>query len=180
MNYQIPQYVSWHPDPEASALDAFSIGWEDKFICAFPPFSLIPQVLQKLEQDQAIALMIVPNWPTQPWFAKLIHLLIDRPVILPEKNNVYLPSNRDKHHPLGKKLKLMACVLSLESHGLSSRTQETILNSWRQGMKKQYRVYLEKWQLHANQRGKDPLCPPLSSILTSYRSCLIVDSAIAV
>ena len=37
----------------------------------FPPFSIIPRILQKIEEDQAQALMIVPLWATQPWFPKI-------------------------------------------------------------------------------------------------------------
>lgn len=41
LNYQIKAYVSWHPDPESCAVEAFTLEWKDTFCYTFPPFSLI-------------------------------------------------------------------------------------------------------------------------------------------
>ena len=54
---------------------------------------------------------------------------------------------------------------SLVSKGISSQPQGTILNSWRSGTKKQYKVYLDKWQLYAIQWDVDPLHPTLNHAL---------------
>ena len=113
LNFQITPYVSWFSDPNALAVDALTIDWSNYFVYAFPPFSVLPQVLQKIEREPSLAILIVPNWPTQPWHPKLTRLLVRRPNILPaQKSNVHLTFNKDRHHPLGRKLKLMACLLS--------------------------------------------------------------------
>ena len=54
---------------------------------------------------------------------------------------------------------------SLVSKGISSQPQGTIPNSWRSGTKKQYKVYLDKWQLYAIQWDVDPLHPTLNHAL---------------
>ena len=41
LNYQVPTYVSWNPDKNAYAIDAFCILWANLKFYAFPPFSLI-------------------------------------------------------------------------------------------------------------------------------------------
>lgn len=41
LNYQLQKYVSWKPDPFAYAIDAFNMSWQNLFIYAFPPFSVI-------------------------------------------------------------------------------------------------------------------------------------------
>jgi len=113
LNYQLTSYVSWGPDPHALAIDAFTLDWTDHFLYAFPPFSILPHFLQKLETDQAQAILIAPNWSTQPWYPKLTRLLIQEPLLLPRHtSNVHLPFNLGKNHPLGKHLRLMACLLS--------------------------------------------------------------------
>ena len=61
LNRQVPCYVSWRPDPGAAYTDAFSVEWSKYFFYAFPPFSLIPQCLQKVELYQANGIIIVPN-----------------------------------------------------------------------------------------------------------------------
>ena len=54
---------------------------------------------------------------------------------------------------------------SLANQGISNRTQEIILDSWRSGTKKQYEVYLRKWNLFASIGGVDPVQPPVSKVL---------------
>ena len=113
LNHQLPLYVAWIPDPEAMAVDAFTQNWTEHYIYIFPPFSVIPQVLQKIEQDQAQAIMVAPLWPTQSWFPKLTKLLIQEPVLLPQEPKLLtLPHQPEKTHPLRDKLILMACRLS--------------------------------------------------------------------
>ena len=48
LNHQLPRYVAWQPDPGAEVVDAFTLDWHcDKFF-AFPLFSLLGQVVQKI------------------------------------------------------------------------------------------------------------------------------------
>ena len=49
LNKQIECFVSWRPDPDAVAIDAFSLNSSDyKLIYAFVPFSLIGRTIQKV------------------------------------------------------------------------------------------------------------------------------------
>ena len=84
LNAQVPCYASWRPDPDATYVDAFSISWKKQFFYAFPPFSLIARCLQKIAMEEAEGLMIVPFWPTQPWYSQLLHLITDIPRTLPK------------------------------------------------------------------------------------------------
>ncbi|XP_068716794.1 uncharacterized protein [Montipora capricornis] len=47
LNYQLPRYVAWQPDPGAEAVDAFTLDWRSDTFFAFPPFSLLGRVVQK-------------------------------------------------------------------------------------------------------------------------------------
>ena len=77
LNAQVACYASWRPDPGATYVDAFSISWENQFFYAFPLFSLIARCLQKIVMEKAEGTMIVPLWPTQPWYSQLLHLIVD-------------------------------------------------------------------------------------------------------
>jgi len=112
LNAQVDRYVSWFPDPGAEAVDAFSLNWNTLKFYAFPPFCLIPRCLQKIMIDQATGLMVVPYWPTQPWFSKLTQLLVDRPVILPKSKTLLSQPGTDDSHPMNSKLCLFCCRLS--------------------------------------------------------------------
>ena len=61
-------YVSFKPDPNAFAVDAFTQIWNDIKGYAFPPFSLIGRILAKIKRDEASITVIVPCWQTQPRF----------------------------------------------------------------------------------------------------------------
>ena len=42
--YQLTAYISWPPDPQAMAIDAFTLDWTNHFfLYSFPPFSILPQ-----------------------------------------------------------------------------------------------------------------------------------------
>ena len=75
LNFKIPSYVSWRPDPRAMFVNALYMNWHNYSFYAFPPFSLIGTCLQKIQQDRATGVGIVPLWPTQPWFTVLLYLL---------------------------------------------------------------------------------------------------------
>ena len=82
LNCQLKQFVSWLPDPDAAFIDAFSLDWSKFTFYAFPPFSLVSRVLQKVEDDRASGILVLPNWPTQSWFPLLRRTLVAEPMML--------------------------------------------------------------------------------------------------
>ena len=99
---QLKPFVSWKPDPEAKAIDVFSLDWNDQNLYTFLPFALINRVLQ-----------IVPMWTSQVWFPRLRRLLIDHPLVLPKHpRSLILLFSQGKAHPLQKTLTLLACKSS--------------------------------------------------------------------
>ena len=80
LNSQLQNYVSYQPDPGAIAIDAFTLNWSDNIFYAFPPFSLITRVLKQIQDQCATGVLIVPDWPTQVWYPKLMRMLINYPI----------------------------------------------------------------------------------------------------
>ena len=113
LNKQFPRYISYRPDPGAYLVDAFSAQWNELNGYYFPPFSVIPKVLQKLEQDKATGVVVIPRWPTQVWYSMAMRMLISCPVLLQHSARLRaLPSHPKRVHPLHKKLDLLICHLS--------------------------------------------------------------------
>ncbi|XP_072039807.1 uncharacterized protein [Amphiura filiformis] len=112
LNAQVHRYVSWKPDPTAESADAFAVNWGKMQFYAFPPFCLISKCLQKIVQERATGIMIVPKWPTQVWFPKLMSMLVEEPIILPRTKNLLVQPVSNVCHPLHNKLVLLACRLS--------------------------------------------------------------------
>ena len=50
LNRPVDAFVCWKPEPEAWAIDAFSINWRNIKFYAFPPFSILSRV-QNLERQ---------------------------------------------------------------------------------------------------------------------------------
>ena len=64
-NHKLPLYVSPVQDNKALAIDALSMDWNHLHAYAFPPFILIPAVLEKIRQHQRRIVLITPFWPQQ-------------------------------------------------------------------------------------------------------------------
>jgi hypothetical protein len=51
---------------------AFDRNWKAQgLLWVNPPFQLLPQVVDKLEKEQATALLLCPEWPTATWWDKV-------------------------------------------------------------------------------------------------------------
>ncbi len=135
INYQIKPYVSYNPDPEAMAVDAFTVKWNGKFCYLFPPFSLLNRSLQKMVVEEVQTLVLIaPIWPTQVWFPQILHHVCQQSYILPS-NCIQHPRNTEKQHQV-KKLRLAAFVLSgnrcrIEDYQMSLSTSSANLGESR-------------------------------------------------
>ncbi|MEW8544182.1 MAG: reverse transcriptase domain-containing protein [Candidatus Thiodiazotropha sp.] len=91
MTTQLATYNSLYWDPYTSGVNALAQkNWMllNNFVNA--PFSLLPQVLDIIEQQKATATVIAPLWESQVWFHKLKSLLIDHPIPLPMSTRTVL------------------------------------------------------------------------------------------
>ena len=112
LNHQIPNYVSWKPDPNSMYIDAMQMSWSEMFVYIFPPFSMLWPVLSKLEKDRVHrAIIIIPRWPTQSWFPRIVRKSISQFQI--KSTELVLPGT-NMLHPMAPKLKLIALLCSWE------------------------------------------------------------------
>lgn len=109
-NAKCEVYVAWKQDPDAIAVDAFTLNWHINFFYAFPPFSIILKCLRKIIHDQATGILVFPYWPSQPWFPLLKRLLISN-IIFFKPSKDLLQSHFRAHHPLHANLTLGAAKL---------------------------------------------------------------------
>lgn len=64
-------------------INAFTINWTPFYFYAFPNFSLIPRVLQKIRNDGATVIVVVPQWPTQVWFPVFLEMATSEILVFP-------------------------------------------------------------------------------------------------
>lgn len=110
-NSKCVRYASWKLDPNSEIVDAFTFSWKDLRFYAFPPFSLVSKVLHKIKSDKAERIVVVPYWPTQPWFPLWYRLLVSEEIFF-EPNVQLLHSPFRDVHPLHSSLILLAGRLS--------------------------------------------------------------------
>ena len=113
LNFQVPKFFSWKPDPLASATDAFQQQWPKGLLFAFPPFCLIGRVIRKAIQDLAELILIAPPWTAQTWYPLLLENLVENPIKIPTRQKL-LSNPKGEIHPLlvNKTLKLVAWRIS--------------------------------------------------------------------
>ena len=66
VNHQTLEFVSWQPEPNAVATDAFNLTWNYHLSFLFPPLSLISLCLKKMQRDQAECILTAPVWKSRP------------------------------------------------------------------------------------------------------------------
>ena len=117
INYKIPKYVSWKPDPECYAVDAFSLEWSGYFPFCFPPFSLISKVLRWIQMHQVdLAIVVAPMWTTQAWFPTYVNMMVSPPLVFPSTTRyLYHPYDPSISHSLASKMRLMVALLSADA-----------------------------------------------------------------
>ena len=113
LNKKVQIFFSWKPEPEASFIDAFSIDWKEFELCyCFPYFSMIGRCIQKVQNDRAHVILVVPLWTTQTLFPVLMSLLVDHPIILPRVEKILQLPHKEGTHPLAKQMVLIICKVS--------------------------------------------------------------------
>ena len=84
LNHCCLPYFSPCHDPNALGTNALLQLWNGWQAYAFPPYELIPAILNKLRSSSGVLLTIIaPYWPQRPWFPELLELVVDGPVALP-------------------------------------------------------------------------------------------------
>ena len=84
-NRRLVKFVSPYPDPRAEWTDAMSMPWDygRGLLYAFPPFKMVPQVLQKIAQSPgAEVILITQLQPAASWFPELMDLSQEDPIPL--------------------------------------------------------------------------------------------------
>ena len=141
---------------------------------AFPPFSLVRRCLTKITRDQATVTMVLPLWPTQLWFPRMLNLLI-APILLLGDNLPYLPWNPSIHTaPVEEIVKNAFCKIvwtTLTNRGISEITIRYTLGRFSAYMLQLYGGKTLLWKTFCTSRKTDIRNPSLID-LTDFFSQL--------
>ena len=88
-NNKLPQFVSPVPDPQAWAVDALSLSWENLDPYAFPPAAILGKVVEKLQDYPCNRIILIaPGGCNMPWFWDLVAMSSQIPLCLPNLFNL--------------------------------------------------------------------------------------------
>lgn len=95
--------MSYLPNPNAFAVDAFSMTWTNECVYLFFLHLVYWIEFYRKSRDQAEAVLVAPLWPTQMWFPKLLTLIVEQFFILPAVTDILImPTDPQRQHPLRK------------------------------------------------------------------------------
>ena len=69
---QLPRYCSRYLNPGCEVVDAFTASWTGENNWLFPPPYLVPRVLQHMAAGGEEGTLVVPEWPSAPWWPLLV------------------------------------------------------------------------------------------------------------
>ena len=125
LNHRLPVYFSPLHDPSSAGTDAFLQSWNDLQAYAFPPFAILRKVINKVKASQGLELtLIAPFWPQKEWFPDLLELLLEPPLLLPERRNLLRQPHFYRLHQGLRMLNLHAWRLSSDSPGMKVSLRE--------------------------------------------------------
>ena len=127
INFKINRFVSWFPDPQATLTDTFLHSFPNELFYAYPPINCVQRFLQKVELEQMEGIVVLPCWSTQPYFSALTKLLIDFPILIRWRPQV-ITHPQVEQHPLGKRLRLMACLISSKSSKIKAFRMQLLMS----------------------------------------------------
>ena len=95
----------------AKHTDAFCVTWSQYVFYACPPFCLISRCVQKIVQEQATGVLVIPMWPSQAYFPAVTNFLIDIHLLVKASARNLVHQKLTSPHPLIHNLVLMVCKL---------------------------------------------------------------------
>ena len=82
-NRRLVKFVSPYLEPRAEWTDAMSMPWDKErgLLYAFPPFKMVPQVLQKIARSPGVQVILIAQLqPAASWFPELMDLSQEDPI----------------------------------------------------------------------------------------------------
>ena len=155
INTQFALYASYTADPQAHIIDCFSVHWGDFSVYCFPPFRVLPRVLQKIKRDKASGVVVASTWKNQPFWPVLMTMLTERPILLSarETNTPHTTERHDTETPVEEKTGpagIQSVRERYKQQGFSEDATKFLMSSWRHSKKHEHDVYIRKWKRYAS------------------------------
>ena len=106
-----PLFFSLGKDNPPLGVDALAHPWPRVLLYAFPPFVLLPALLQRVRSEEMRLVLVAPCWPHMTWFSDIPPLLDGTPWELPVRRDLLSQAQGALVHSFPQGLKLWAWPL---------------------------------------------------------------------
>ncbi|XP_070549703.1 uncharacterized protein [Ptychodera flava] len=159
---QLNLYVSWTVDPQATAVNAFSLTWTDRDMYMFPPPPLITRCLQKIRRDKAKAIMVKETLvSTVTSDVQSVSTSVAK-VQRVNSRTTHREATQNKSYTTSR---LDAIRRHYRGQGISAKATEILVKAVRQSTSKQYDFKWTRFASWCSQRNVDPVSCPAAIIL---------------
>lgn len=110
-NTHCPLFLSLKRDNPPLGADAMAHPWPHDLLYAFPPFSLLPSLWQRVRVEEVRLVLVAPLWPHMTWFSDIPPLLDGIPWELPVRVDLLSQRQGALFHPFPQGLRLWAWPL---------------------------------------------------------------------
>jgi hypothetical protein len=96
---QLPRFSSRYLNPGCEVMDAFTVSWSNENNWIFPPPYLIPRVIGHMRAGKESGTLLIPYWPSAPWWPLLISKdnswksFVKSSLNLPTYNGIFIPGS---------------------------------------------------------------------------------------
>ena len=96
---QLPRFSSKYLNPGCESIDAFTVSWSNENNWLFPPPYLIPRVLRHMQVGHERGTLIIPFWPSAPWWPPLVDkngiwkTFVIGSLNIPVYNGIFIPGS---------------------------------------------------------------------------------------
>ena len=87
------------PEFFSKSKDALTHEWPRRPLYAFPPVSLLTQVVERVREERCSVLLVAPLWTSQPWFPIVMQLASTAPWPVPLRRDLLSQANGSIWHP---------------------------------------------------------------------------------
>ena len=148
INKKLDRYVAGRPDPNALAVDDFTMTWNNDFFLYFPPFQLVAKDFTEDRGRQFGSSVDCSSLANPELVAQPIRIS-DRKVLSssePTKDTVSAAQTRKTASAKEDEPWVFSHIRkALKDKGTPKSARDLILKSWRNSTKKQYNTYIAKW-----------------------------------
>ncbi len=136
---------------------------------AFPPVSLLAQILCKVREEEEQILLVAPYWPTRTWFPELMLLVTAPPWQIPLRKDLLTQRRGTFMAPTSRPLETSCLVPRRDAEVLGDLPQEVVDTITSARAPSTRHAYALKWNLFVewcSSHREDPRRCPISVVLS--------------